>query len=78
LIREKANIGIFITLADPRNPIKVESVKDGFYEPPFGKFPKLQIYTIQKLFSGTKPNSLGSIRPVSRRQPERCPISKMS
>jgi hypothetical protein len=53
--REKAKIGIFITLVDPTDPMKVEAVKAGFYETPYGKFPKLQIYTIQELFAGVKP-----------------------
>jgi Restriction endonuclease len=42
--REKAKIGIFITLAEPTKPMIVEAVKAGFYETPYGKFPKLQIY----------------------------------
>jgi DNA modification methylase len=53
--REKAKVGIFITLAEPTNPMKVEAVKAGFYETPYGKFPKLQIYTVQELFAGVKP-----------------------
>ena len=42
--REKAKIGIFITLAEPTKPMIIEAVKAGFYETPFSKFPKLQIY----------------------------------
>lgn len=55
--REKAKIGIFITLADATGPMKTEAVKAGFYETPHhGKVPKLQILTIADLFEGKKPN----------------------
>jgi hypothetical protein len=53
--REKAKIGIFITLAEPTKPMILEAVKSGYYETPFGKFPKLQILTIRELFDGTQP-----------------------
>jgi hypothetical protein len=32
-----------------------EAIEAGFYETPYGKFPKLQIYTIKELFAGVKP-----------------------
>jgi adenine specific DNA methylase Mod len=55
--REKAKIGIFITLAEPTRPMQIEAVKAGFYESPFsGKIPKLQILTIAQLFAGAKPH----------------------
>ena len=54
--REKAKIGIFITLADPTGPMKTEAIKAGFYETQYGKFPKLQILTIAELFAGKKPH----------------------
>ncbi len=53
--REKAKIGIFITLAEPTKPMIVEAVKSGYYETEYGKFPKLQILTIQELFDGAQP-----------------------
>ena len=53
--REKAKIGIFITLTEPTKPMILEGVKSGFYETPYGKFPKLQIITIRELFDGTQP-----------------------
>ena len=54
--REKAKIGLFITLADPTAAIRREAVKTGFYESPYhGKFPKLQILTIEELFAGQRP-----------------------
>lgn len=33
----------------------LEAVKSGYYETPFGKFPKLQILTIRELFGGSQP-----------------------
>lgn len=54
--REKAKIGIFITLADPTKPMNTEAVKTGYYETPFGKYPKIQIITIEELFAGKKSN----------------------
>jgi site-specific DNA-methyltransferase (adenine-specific) len=54
--REKAKIGVFITLAEPTAPMKTEAVKAGFYESPHhGKFQKIQILTIENLFAGKKP-----------------------
>jgi hypothetical protein len=32
-----------------------QAVKSGYYETPFGKFPKLQILTIRELFDGSQP-----------------------
>jgi len=33
-----------------------EAVKEGFYETSFGRFPKLQILTIQQLLEGQQPH----------------------
>src|SRR5208282_6587645 len=54
--REKAKIGVFITLADPTGPMRTEAVKAGFYETLYGKYPKIQILTIRELFEGKQPN----------------------
>ena len=40
---------------DPPKPMLTEAIKAGFYETPHGKFPKLQILTIDELFKGKKP-----------------------
>jgi site-specific DNA-methyltransferase (adenine-specific) len=52
--REKAKIGVFITLAEPTGPMKTEAIKAGYYETEFGKYPKIQIVTIKELFDGKK------------------------
>lgn len=54
--REKAKIGVFITLADSTGPMRTEAVKAGFYETLYGRYPKLQILTIMELFNGKKPD----------------------
>ncbi|MCH7778381.1 MAG: type I glyceraldehyde-3-phosphate dehydrogenase [Gemmatimonadetes bacterium] len=54
--REDAKIGVFITLASPTVPMTKEAVKAGFYETEYGRYPKLQILTIEDLFAGKKPN----------------------
>lgn len=51
--RDKAAMGLFVTLATPTAPMKKEAVSAGFYETPSGKsFPKIQILTIEGLLSG--------------------------
>lgn len=54
--REKAKIGVFITLADSTGPMRTEAVKAGYYETLYGKYPKIQILTIRDLFEGKQPN----------------------
>jgi DNA modification methylase len=53
--REKAAIGIFVTLADSTGPMRAEGIKAGYYISPQGKkFPKLQILTIEGLLRRTE------------------------
>lgn len=54
--REKAKIGIFITLTEPTKPMLTEALKAGYYETEYGQYPKLQILTIDDLFAGKKPH----------------------
>jgi site-specific DNA-methyltransferase (adenine-specific) len=54
--REKAKIGVFITLAESTGPMRTEAVKAGYYETLYGKYPKIQILTIRELFDGKQPN----------------------
>ena len=55
--REKAHIGIFITLEKPTKPMLKEALQKGFYH--FGFFgndyPRIQILTVEDLFAGKKP-----------------------
>ncbi len=51
--REKAEIGLFVTLAGATRPMITEAASAGFYESPhMGAFPKIQILTIADLLSG--------------------------
>jgi adenine specific DNA methylase Mod len=51
--REKAEIGLFVTLAEPSDPMKKEATKEGFYtSPQVANFPRLQILTIEGLLEG--------------------------
>ena len=54
--RERAKIGVFVTLADSTGPKRTEAIKAGFYETLYGKCPKLQILMIRELFEGKQPN----------------------
>ena len=65
--REKAKIGVFITLTEPTGPMKTEAIKAGFFETPWDKFPKLQIVTIAELFDGKKPQ-IHSLTPTAFRK----------
>lgn len=56
LDREKANIGVFLSLVDPTGPMKTEAAAAGFYDAPDGKrYPRVQIITIAQALAGTKP-----------------------
>jgi adenine specific DNA methylase Mod len=51
--REKAEIGLFVTLAAPTKPMSTEATKAGFYNSPAGaSFPKIQILTVESLLEG--------------------------
>ena len=53
LAREKAAIGLFVTLAPPTKEMVKEAASAGMYESPHhGAFPKVQILTIEGLLSG--------------------------
>ena len=36
--------------------MRTEAIKAGYYETPYGKYPTIQILTIEALFSGKQPN----------------------
>ena len=53
--REKAELGLFVTLEEPTRPMLQEAVAAGFYEPehyPGQQYPRLQILTIDELLGG--------------------------
>jgi site-specific DNA-methyltransferase (adenine-specific) len=53
--REKASIGLFVTLTEPTKPMMKEAISLGFYDSPLGKkYQKLQILIVENLLSGTQ------------------------
>ncbi|MBN1644004.1 MAG: hypothetical protein JW856_04220 [Dehalococcoidales bacterium] len=63
--REKANIGIFISLDKATQPMITEAAMKGFYHSPLGKdYPRLQILTIQEIFEGKTPEIPPWLAPV--------------
>jgi hypothetical protein len=51
--RENAAIGVLITLQKPTQPMRTEAAAAGFYDSHgYGRFPRLQILTIEELLSG--------------------------
>jgi hypothetical protein len=52
LDREKAAIGVFITLQPPTRDMTKEAVSAGFYNSHWGTFPRLQILTVEDLLAG--------------------------
>jgi hypothetical protein len=52
--REKAAIGLLITLKPPTKDMRKEAADSGFYEPPWGRHPRIQILTVEELLDGKK------------------------
>lgn len=63
--REKAEIGLFVTLAEPSKPMLKEAASAGIYHPklfPNKAVPRIQILTIEELLNGTKRPEYHNIR----------------
>ncbi len=55
--RERAKIGVYISLESHTEPMKKEAAAAGLYDTGMGKkVPKIQIFTIEELFAGKKPD----------------------
>jgi hypothetical protein len=55
--REKAKMGLFITLFEPTDPMRKEALKESYFETSTGgKYLKLQLSTIEELLAGKKPD----------------------
>ena len=54
--REKAEVGLFITLRSPTRPMHREAASAGLYTPDYFReqFPRMQILTIEELLAGAK------------------------
>jgi site-specific DNA-methyltransferase (adenine-specific) len=53
--RERAKIGVYISLEAPTRPMVEEAAGAGLYDGPTGKVPKIQLFTIEQLFGGKRP-----------------------
>jgi DNA modification methylase len=53
--REKAAVGVLISLALPTRVMEREASAAGLFETPFEKVPKIQIITLAELFQGKRP-----------------------
>ncbi|HEX6000999.1 MAG TPA: restriction endonuclease [Hyphomicrobiaceae bacterium] len=53
--REKAKIGVFISLEQHTQPMVKEAAVAGLYDGLTGKVPKIQLFTIEELLAGTRP-----------------------
>ena len=53
--RERAKIGVYISLEPQTEPMKREAAGAGLYDGPTGKVPKIQLLTIEELFAGKTP-----------------------
>ncbi len=53
--RERAKVGVLISLEDPTSRMRIEAATAGFYKTEaLGDFPRIQILTIEDLFDGRK------------------------
>ncbi len=52
--REKAAIGVLLTLDEPTKGMRTEAASAGFYKSPWGTHPKLQIVTVGELLDGKR------------------------
>jgi len=52
--REKAAIGLLITLEKPSRDMNAEAAEGGFYKSPWKKHPRVQVLTVEELLSGVQ------------------------
>jgi DNA modification methylase len=50
--REKAAVGVLLTLEEPTKQMRAEAASAGFYTSPWGNHPKIQIVTVGELLDG--------------------------
>ena len=76
--REKAEIGLFITLEEPSREMELEATTAGFYTSPIsGKdYPRIQILTIRELLEEHKKPMLPLLLMPTYQQAERIPTKK--
>lgn len=52
--REKAQIGVLITMENPTKPMREEAATAGFYQSPWGSHARIQILTVPELLAGKR------------------------
>jgi site-specific DNA-methyltransferase (adenine-specific) len=55
LDREKAPIGVFLTLTPPTRPMEAEAAAAGFYTLGERQYPRVQIITVEQALNGARP-----------------------
>jgi len=65
LEREKEHLGIFLTLRPPTQEMRTEAATAGFWHSDDWKrdYPRIQILTIEEVFSGKRPDVPPAARP---------------
>ncbi|MGH7460566.1 MAG: DNA methyltransferase [Longimicrobiales bacterium] len=79
LERERAQIGVLITLNEPTARMREEAATAGFYVSPFGRYPRLQLLTVEEIFEGRGiqyPHTAGSNVTLARAPRRRRPRAK--
>ena len=71
--QEKAAIGVLIMMEEPTGPMRKEAASAGFYESPWGKHPRLQIFTVAELLDGRKIDCppLGQVSQAFKKAPRK-------
>jgi site-specific DNA-methyltransferase (adenine-specific) len=77
--KEKAPIGVLITLREPTAPMIKTAATAGFVDTPFGKFPKIQIATVGDMLDGKLPKlppqeKGGGYKQAAREKPSQEPM----
>lgn len=52
--REHAAFGVLLSLEAPTKPMRTEAAAAGFFETPWGTFPRLQLLTVEQLLAGER------------------------
>jgi len=72
--REKAPIGVLISMEKPTRPMRTEAASAGFYKSPWQKetYPRLQILTIEELLNGKRIDCppLGQVNVTFKKAPK--------
>lgn len=67
--REKAQIGVLLTLQEPTAAMKSEAASAEFYKSPWGNHPRLQIITIAELLNGKRIDYPPTLNVTHKRAP---------